>query len=74
VTSYPENLDAWARLALLYASQGRAAELDALLSNMTQKVPTPQSYDAALRVCRIIDDPACGRRWAQRKAERFPPA
>jgi len=72
VTSYPENLDAWARLALLYASQGRAAELDALLSAMTEKVPTPQSYDAALRVCRIIDDPACGRRWSQRKADRFP--
>ena len=74
VTSYPENLDAWARLALLYASQRRAAELDALLSDMTKKVPTPKGYDAALRVCRIIADPVCVRRWSQRKAERFPPA
>ena len=71
VTSYPENFDGWARLAVLYASQGRDAELAALLSEMTSKVPTPKSYDVALRVCRIIGDAACDREWRRRKAGRF---
>ena len=71
VTSYPENFDGWARLAVLFASQGRHAELAALLSEMTAKVPTPKSYDVALRVCRIIGDPGCEREWRRRRAARF---
>jgi tetratricopeptide (TPR) repeat protein len=71
VASFPENLDAWARLALLSASQGRGADVDALLAEMTQKVPTPQSYDAALRVCRIVGDPVRIAEWSRRKASRF---
>jgi arylsulfatase A-like enzyme len=71
VASFPENLDAWARLALLSASQGRGAEMDALLAEMTRKVPTPQSYDAALRVCRIIGDPVRTLEWTRKKGVRF---
>ena len=71
VTSYPENFDGWARLGVLFASQGRDAELAALLSEMTSKVPTPKSYDVALRVCRIIGDPGCEREWRRRRAARF---
>lgn len=71
VADYPENLDAWARLALLSASQGRGADVDALLAEMTRRVPTPQSYDAALRVSRIIGDPARIAEWSRRKASRF---
>ena len=71
VSSHPENLDGWARLALLYASQGRGAELDDLLSEMTRRVPTPRGYDAALRVARIIGDPARVRDWTRRKTARF---
>lgn len=72
IESFPENLDGWARLALLLASQGRDSELDAVLSEMTTKVPTPQGYDAAIRVLRIIGDPVRGREWVRRKAARFP--
>lgn len=71
VSSHPENLDGWARLALLYASQGRGAELDDLLSEMTRRVPTPRGYDAALRVARIIGDPARVRDWTRRRTARF---
>jgi arylsulfatase A-like enzyme/predicted Zn-dependent protease len=71
VTSYPENLDAWARLALLYASQARGPDLAALLTEMTSRVPTPKGYDAALSVCRIIGDSACIREWSRRKESRF---
>ncbi|HEX9149323.1 MAG TPA: tetratricopeptide repeat protein, partial [Thermoanaerobaculia bacterium] len=71
VASHPENLDGWARLALLYASQGRGADLDGLLSEMTKTIPTPQGYDAALRVSRIIGDSARTRDWKRRKIARF---
>ena len=71
VANYPENLDGWARLALLVASQGRSAELDGLLLEMTKTIPTPQGYDAALRVSRIIGDSARTRDWTRRKIARF---
>ena len=71
VTTYPENFDGWARLAVLYASQGRDTELGALLSEMTSKVPTPKSYDVALTVCKIIADLRCEREWRRRRARRF---
>ena len=71
VASYPENLDGWARLALLYASQGRPGEPAGILSEMTSRVPTPKSYDTALRVCGILRDPSCGREWTRRRQARF---
>ena len=70
VASYPENLDSWSRLALLYASQKRDSDLAALLAEMTAKVPTPKSYDAAVNVCRIIGDSGCVREWSRRKGSR----
>ena len=71
ITTYPENFDGWARLALLYASHGRHADLAALLSEMTSKVPTRKSYDAAVQVCRIIGDAGCEREWRSRRSARF---
>jgi hypothetical protein len=56
---------------VLLASQERAAELAALLTEMTAKVPTPRSYDVALRVCRIIGDAGCESTWRRRRAARF---
>jgi choline-sulfatase len=70
VASYPENLDGWARLALLSASQGRPGEPGGVLSEMTSRVPTARSYDTALRVCGILKDPVCARDWTRRKQER----
>jgi len=74
VASYPENLDGWARLALLSASQGRPGEPGGILSEMTSRVPTSRSYDTAVRVCGILKDPACARDWTRRRGERFPAA
>ena len=71
VASYPENLDGWARLALLSASQGRPGEPGGVLSEMTSRVPTSRSYDTAVRVCGILQDPVCRRDWTRRKQERF---
>ena len=71
VASYPENLDAWARLALLSASQGRPGEPAGVLSQMTSRVPTSRSFDTAVRVCGILRDPGCTREWTRRKEERL---
>jgi predicted Zn-dependent protease len=71
VASHPENLDGWARLALLSASQRRPGEPDGVLSEMTSRVPTPRSYDTAVRICGILKDPVCARDWARRRQERF---
>jgi tetratricopeptide (TPR) repeat protein len=63
---FPENFDAWSRLALVYASAGRKEEFRQVLSEMTNRVPTPAAFDAAARVCEIIGDREGARRWRAR--------
>lgn len=60
---FPENLDAWSRLALVYASSGRVDQLQRVLSEMTSRVPTRAAYDAAAKVCDIVGDHEGARRW-----------
>lgn len=74
IGSFPENLDAWSRLALLYASQGRVGEFRELLEDMTRRVPNARSFEAAARVADIVGDKAAARDWRRRKGERFPRA
>jgi arylsulfatase A-like enzyme len=66
IRSFPENLDAWSRLALLYASAGRDGEFRSLLSRMTAQVPGRSSFEAAARVCEIIGDKKGARVWRNR--------
>jgi predicted Zn-dependent protease len=68
VRDFPENLDAWSRLALLFAAGGRQAEFGSILLEMTRRVPTRQSYDTAARVCEIVGD----REGARRFREKMP--
>jgi len=68
VRDFPENLDAWSRLALLLAAGGRQAEFGTVLLEMTRRVPTRQSYDTAARVCEIVGD----REGARRFREKMP--
>jgi arylsulfatase A-like enzyme len=73
IRDFPENLDGWSRLALVYASSGRAAELRDTLIGMTRRVPAPAAFEAAARVCELIGDAAGARFWRRRKALRQPP-
>jgi arylsulfatase A-like enzyme/tetratricopeptide (TPR) repeat protein len=66
IRSFPENLDAWSRLALLYASVGRTGEFRSLLSKMTTQVPGRRSLEAAARVCEIVGDKTEARAWRNR--------
>ena len=67
---FPENLDAWSRLALLYASAGRTEEFRSLLLEMTTRVPTPRAYETAAKVCEIVGDRAGARFWSSRAGRR----
>jgi tetratricopeptide (TPR) repeat protein len=66
IRSFPENLDAWSRLALLYASAGRDREFRNLLSKMTAQVPGRKSLEAAAHVCEIVGDKKGARAWRGR--------
>ena len=70
IRDFPENLDGWSRLALLYASGGRGAEFRETLFAMTRRVPTQSAFEAAARTCESIGDAAGARFWRQRKTER----
>jgi arylsulfatase A-like enzyme/tetratricopeptide (TPR) repeat protein len=74
LSNFPENLDAWSLLAVLYASQGRVGEFRELLNDMTRRVPTARSFDAAARIADIVGDKTAAREWRKRKGERFPGA
>ena len=66
IRGFPENLDAWSRLALLYASAGRTGEFRNLLSRMTTQAPGRKSLEAAARVCEIVGDKREARAWRNR--------
>ncbi len=63
IHDFPENLDAWSRLALLFAAGGRRPEFQALLSEMTRRVPTSRGFETAARVCEIVGDREGARFW-----------
>ncbi len=66
IRDFPEGLDAWSRLALLYAAGGRTTEFQALLAEMTRQVPTPRAFEAAAKVCEIVGDREAARRFRAR--------
>ncbi|MGH9367838.1 MAG: sulfatase-like hydrolase/transferase [Thermoanaerobaculia bacterium] len=66
IREFPENLDAWSRLALLYAAGGRTGEFRGLLAEMTRRVPTERSFETAARVCEIVGDREGAKRWRAR--------
>jgi tetratricopeptide (TPR) repeat protein len=69
VAEFPENFDAWSRLAFLYASQGRVEDFHRLLAEMTEKVATSRSYETAAFLSETVGDRAAARAWRARKAD-----
>lgn len=70
IRDFPENLDAWSRLALLYAAGGRTGEFRSLLSDMTVRVPTARSFENAAKVCEIVGDQEGARRFRAKAGQR----
>jgi choline-sulfatase len=73
ISDFPENLDAWSRLALVYRGAGRPAEFKDLLSEMTRRVPSRRSFETAARICEIVGDRREARRWRGRAAQQKAP-
>ncbi|MGH8761067.1 MAG: hypothetical protein ACREVW_16430, partial [Burkholderiales bacterium] len=67
---FPENLDAWSRLAFLYASQGRVVDFRLLLSDMTARVPSNRAFETAVQLSETVGDTQSVRQWRHRKAQR----
>jgi arylsulfatase A-like enzyme len=72
ISDFPENLDAWSRLALLYAATGRDGEFRSLLSRMAAEVPGRGSLEAAARVCEIVGDKRAARAFRDRAGRNAP--
>jgi tetratricopeptide (TPR) repeat protein len=70
IRDFPENLDAWSRLALLYASAGRREDYGRLLSEMADRMPTSRSFEALAHICEILGDRAGAQKWRRRVAEK----
>jgi choline-sulfatase len=58
---FPENVDAWAGLAMLHRSQGRDAESAQAIDEMLKRVPTREGYAMAERLWRLFGEPARAR-------------
>ncbi|MEP6994760.1 MAG: sulfatase-like hydrolase/transferase [Acidobacteriota bacterium] len=71
VASFPENLNAWSRLALLYASAGRVPEFRKALVEMTGALPTRKSFETAVRMSEVVGDGPGASEWKRRLKERF---
>ena len=67
VRSFPDNIEAWSRLALLYASGNRKAEFRAALEQMVSSVPGRTGIDAAIRVARVVGDREESARWERQR-------
>jgi len=66
---FPENLDAWSRLALLYASQGRGDDFRRLLSEMVSRMPSSRGFETAARLSRTVGDRQGAIEWERRKRQ-----
>lgn len=70
IEDFPANPHPYTRLAVLYASQGRAQEAVGLLRTMVERNDTPLAYAEAVRTLRTLGDPqgaAALLRYAQQK-------
>ena len=71
IRDFPENLNAWSRLALLYASQGKIGEFRALLGEMVRQTPTTRAFDTAVTLSQAIQDHEGVREWERRRREKL---
>ena len=70
VRSFPDNLDAWSRLALIEASAGRASEFRLVLAEQTRAMPTRASFESAAKVAEIVGDHESAARFRSHARQR----
>jgi arylsulfatase A-like enzyme/tetratricopeptide (TPR) repeat protein len=72
LTLYPENIEAYQSLAILYATEARPKELYGTLERLLQATPTPPGYLAAARVLETVGDARGAGVFLRRGAAKFP--
>ncbi|HKI86930.1 MAG TPA: sulfatase-like hydrolase/transferase, partial [Thermoanaerobaculia bacterium] len=73
VATYPEDSDAYLRLAALYATQGRGQAAVDTLHQMIDKNPdSPAAYGAAVKGLRMLGDPRSANQFLNMAMHRFP--
>ncbi len=69
---FPENLDAYARLAFLYAVQGQVGGLRETLRQLVESNRTPAAYAAAITTMRALGDERSAAGLLQQARNLFP--
>ena len=54
--AYPRGIHSYASLAMLYRAGGREADIESVLEELIDAVPTPEGYAAAARLWTILGD------------------
>jgi tetratricopeptide (TPR) repeat protein len=53
---FPDSLNTYSSLAVLYASQGRLADVRGTIQNLVTANPTPEAYELAVKTLTIVGD------------------
>jgi len=72
IENFPANTNAYTRLAVLYASTGRAQEAVAVLRSMVERNDSPLAYIEAVRALRTLGDPQSAAGLLQYARARHP--
>jgi Tfp pilus assembly protein PilF len=68
IDSFPENFDAWSKLAFLAAGAGDRDGYRRTLAEMTTRTPSRRSLLVAAEIARAVGDPAEAARWRRAAA------
>ena len=66
IANFPQNVQAYANLAIIYYIEGRRADIDRLFEQMVAANPHPGAYAAAERAMDSFGEKAAAARWRKR--------
>ena len=66
IANFPQNVQAYANLAIIYFIEGRRADVDRLFEQMVAANPHPGAYAAAERAMDSFGEKAAAARWRKR--------
>ena len=66
IANFPQNVQAYANLAIIYYIEGRRADIDRLFEQMVAANPHPGAYAAAARTMDSFGEKTAAARWRKR--------
>jgi tetratricopeptide (TPR) repeat protein len=69
---FPEGVDAYSALTLLYASQGRLADVRETIRQLVSASPTPEAYALAVKTLNVVGDRSGAETVRRMAAAKFP--